>query len=83
VIVHYDGIPDSGITTIDGLPVTTALRTVIDIAPDLEAAELDRIVRHCLDRRLFDIVEAVTRIAQPDMEARAGAKLLGKALARL
>jgi hypothetical protein len=83
VIVHYDDIPDSDITTIDGLRVTTALRTVIDLAPGLEAAKLDRIVRHCLDRRLFDIDQAVTRIAQPDMEARARAKLLGKALARL
>ena len=82
VIVHYDDIPDSDITTVDGLQVTTALRTVIDIAPDMDAAELDRILRRCLDRRLFAIDDAVTRIAQPDMQARTGAKLLGPALAR-
>lgn len=83
VIVHYDDVPDSDITTIKGLPVTTPLRTVIDLAPDLDAADLDRMVRHCLDRRLFSIDDAMRRIAQPDMRARPGAQLLRRALARL
>ena len=35
MIVHHDDVPASDITTLDGLRVTTALRTVIDIAPDV------------------------------------------------
>ena len=44
---------ESDIASIDGLRCTTALRTVIDLAPELEVAELKRIVRTCLDRGLF------------------------------
>jgi hypothetical protein len=76
MIVHYDDIPESDITTIDGLRCTTALRTVIDLAPELETAELMQIVRDCLDRRLFTPEEAMARVAKPDMLTRHGAKLL-------
>lgn len=80
VIVHYDDIPESDITTIGGLRTTTALRTVIDLAPELEPAELKRIVRDCLDRRLFTPEEAMVRVAEPDMLTRPGAKLLRQVL---
>ena len=76
VTIHYDDVPESDITTINGLRCTTALRTVIDLAPELETAELKRIVRDCLDRQLFTPEEAMTRVAQPDMLTRPGAKLL-------
>ena len=76
VIVHYDDIPESDITTIDGIRVTTALRTVIDVAPDLDTAELDQMVRHCLDRGLFTPAEAIERVGRPDMHKRLGAKLV-------
>jgi hypothetical protein len=80
VIVHYDDLPDSDITCVDGVPCTTPLRTVIDIAPETSAAELERIVRHCLDRRLFSLEEAMARIAEPDMLSRPGAQLLRQVL---
>jgi hypothetical protein len=80
VIVHYDDIPESDITTIDGLRVTTALRTVIDLAPELEPAELNRIVHDCLVRRLFTTEEAMARVAKPDMLTRPGARLLRQVL---
>jgi hypothetical protein len=80
VIIHYDDIPESDITSIDGLRCTTALRTVIDLAPELESAELKRIVRDCLDRRLFTPEEAMARVAQPDMLTRPGAKILRQVL---
>ena len=82
VIVHYDDIPDSDVTTVNGLRCTTALRTVIDIAPDVDAAELDHIVRHCFERGLFTIEEALERCAEPDMLTRPGATLLRRALHR-
>lgn len=80
VIVHHDDIPDSDITSVDGIPCTTPLRTVIDIAPETEAAEFDRIVRHCLDRGLFSREEAMARTAEPDMLSRPGARLLRQVL---
>jgi hypothetical protein len=82
VVVHYDDIPDSDITTVNGLPCTTALRTVIDIAPELETPELERVVRDCLERRLFSVDEAMARIVEPDMLTRLGAQLLRQALLR-
>ena len=76
VIVHYDDIPESDVTSINGVRCTTALRTIIDLAPELEAPELKQIVRDCLDRRLFTVEEAMARVAEPDMLTRSGAKLL-------
>ena len=42
VILVCNDIPESDITTINGLRCTIALRTVIDLAPGLETAELKR-----------------------------------------
>jgi hypothetical protein len=81
VIVHYDDIPDSDVTSVRGIPCTTPLRTVIDIAPEREAAELERIVDDCLDRGLFSREEALARIAAADMRFRRGADLLRQVLA--
>lgn len=80
VIVHYDDIPESDITSVDGLRCTTPLRTVIDLAPDLDSEELADIIRECLDRKLFTVKEAMARIAAPDMLTRPGAQLLRQAL---
>ena len=80
VIVHYDDIPASDVTTVSGIPCTTALRTVIDIAADVDLAHLENIVRDCLERRLFTVDEAWRRLSQPDMATRAGAALLRRVL---
>jgi hypothetical protein len=82
VVVHYDDIPASDVTTVHGLPCTTPLRTVIDIAPEVTVAEFERMVRDCLDRGLFSVEEALARIARPDMASRPGARLLGQCLSR-
>jgi len=76
VVIHDDDVPDSDRTVVDGIPCTTALRTVIDIAPDLGAVEFHRVVRDCLDRRLFTVEEGLARIARADMQGRRGAELL-------
>ena len=83
VVTHYDDIPDTDVTTIGGIPCTTALRTVIDIAPQYRPHELNQLIRHCLGRNLFTVAEAMERISQPDMKARPGAILLGRALRAL
>lgn len=74
--MRYEDIPESDITTVDGIRVTTPLRTVIDLAAELDAAELDRMVQFFLDRRLFSVAEAFVRLDQPDMASRPGARTL-------
>lgn len=79
-IVHYDDVPQGDITTVRGIPCTTALRTVIDLAPELDRADLVRTVFDCLARRLFTVEDANHRLNQPDMADRAGAELLRRVL---
>lgn len=52
------------------------------LTPEAERAELEQIVRHCLDRGLFTREEAMARIAQPDVSMRPGAQLLRQMLDR-
>lgn len=81
VVVHHVDIPDKDKTVVDGVPCTTALRTVIDVAPDLDRAELERIVEDFLARQLFTLAEASARLAEDDMQSRPGAALLRNLLA--
>jgi hypothetical protein len=80
VIIHRGDVPESDITTVHGIRCTTALRTVIDLAPEVTASHLDEMVQDCLERRLFTVEEALRRIAEPDMLGRKGAELLRRAL---
>jgi hypothetical protein len=82
VIVHFDDLPDSDITIVDGIPCTTALRTVIDLAAEWDEDQLDRVVRDCLQRGLFTIEEAQERLSRDDMRGRPGAAVLRRYLAR-
>jgi hypothetical protein len=82
VVIHYDDIPESDITEIGGIPVTTALRTVIDMAAAITPAELRSMVEDCLTRGLFTIAEALTRVAQPDLRDHPGAELVRRAVTR-
>ena len=76
VIRHYRDIPESDITTLHGIRLTTPLRTVIDLAPAVDDDHLALMVHDCLDRRLFTIDEALIRTAQPDMDDDPGAQAL-------
>ncbi len=81
VIIHRDDIPETDITTVDGLPCTTALRTVIDLAPEVSAEHLEEMVRDCLERGLFSVEQASRRVDDADMVGRNGAALLRRVLA--
>lgn len=80
VIVHYIDYPEHDLTTVDGISCTTALRTVIDVAVDLEHAELVDLVSDSLARDLFTIAEAEARLAEDDMFAHPGAAVLRELL---
>ncbi|HZN15315.1 MAG TPA: hypothetical protein VFB78_13665 [Acidimicrobiales bacterium] len=76
VLIHYVELPERDRTTVNGIPCTTALRTVIDIAPDLPRRSLKRVVTDCLRRELFTVAHALARTGERDMVDRAGARLL-------
>ena len=80
VLVHYADVPDCDKAVVRGIPCTTALRTVIDIAPDVTADHLEEIVRDCLERKLFTLDEAWARLAADDMRTRPGAVRLREML---
>lgn len=81
VIIHRaDDYPETDITTVRGIRCTNALRTVIDVAPEVEASHLEEIVEDCLERGLFTVEEASQRLAEPDMADRRGADLLRRVL---
>lgn len=81
VIVHYDDYPDEDLTVVKGIPCTTALRTVIDLAVELGPVRLMEMIEECLARELFTLEEARTRLAKADMVDRRGAELVRRALA--
>jgi hypothetical protein len=83
VIFHYvDHVPDSDITTVRGIRCTTPLRTVIDLAPEVETAHLIEMVEDSFERRLFTVEEAWRRLGEPDMASNRGAELLRQVLPR-
>lgn len=83
VHVHFGDVPPTDVTVVHGIPCTTPLRTVIDIAPDYERDDdLAEVVADCLERRLFTLAEAWARLREPDMRSRPGAVRLRELLAR-
>lgn len=79
---HHDDVPPSDVTVHRGIPCTTPIRVVIDIACDVEPDHLEAIIDECLGRRLFTLEEAWHRLGQPDMAERHGAALVRDALRR-
>lgn len=80
VIIHRDDVPETDLTIVNGIRCTTALRTVIDVAVEVPASDLEIMVRDCLERGLFTVEEAWRRLAERDMAARRGAELLRRVL---
>lgn len=84
VVVHFDSdIPESDLTIVDGIPCTTAVRTLVDIAPELCAADLDHAIQDALARRLFSLEELSARCTAPDLAGALGARLIRRSLVRL
>jgi len=83
VVVHYADYPDSDITTVQGIRCTTAVRTIIDVAPMMDPADLRESVTDAIDRGLFTATEAWDRLARPDMTVHVGAEMLRAALRTL
>lgn len=80
VIVHYSDVPDSDITTLDGIRLTTPVRTLIDIATSTEAGHFEECVVDALERGLFTLDEAWERLDQADMRQHPGADVFRRTL---
>jgi hypothetical protein len=83
VIVRRAEIPESDITTVDGIRCTTPVRTVIDIAASMKADDLVAMVIDAITRGLLTEAEAWKRLDQPDMALHVGAQLLRRTLRSL
>lgn len=82
VICHEDAVPECDRAVVRGIPCTSALRTIIDLASELDPPQLERMMRDAVDRRLFTIGEAAARVSQPDIAHRPGARLVGELIRR-
>lgn len=80
VIIHYADLPSKDRTVVQGIPCTTALRTVIDLATSVDRDHLCRMIDDCLARRLFTLEEGRARLAEGDMARHPGAPLFRRAL---
>ena len=83
VLVHHDDLPESDVTTVHGIPCTTAVRTLIDIAATVEPADLHHIVKDVIARRIVSESELSARLEQPDMAVHVGAALVRRVLGTL
>ena len=64
---------DKDLSEVDGIPCTTALRTIIDISPDYPAENVARMVADALRRNLVTGAEALARTAEPGPVGGGGA----------
>lgn len=80
--IHYVDLPERDVSEVNGIPCTTALRTVIDLASSVDAEALRRMVDDALRRGLFTVDEARARLGEPDMAERTGARLVAEVLPR-
>ncbi len=76
IVIYYRTLPDKDLTEVNGIPCTTALRTIIDIAPDCPRENVARMVADALRRRLFTVAEALERTAEADLADDYGALLV-------
>jgi very-short-patch-repair endonuclease len=54
VVVHFARLETDDVTTVDGIPVTSPGRTVLDLAPDKSWRDLGRFLRRLDDDELLD-----------------------------
>jgi very-short-patch-repair endonuclease len=54
VVVHFAMLEPDDRTTVDGIPVTSPARTVLDLAPDESRRDLERLLQRADDNDLLD-----------------------------
>jgi very-short-patch-repair endonuclease len=54
VVVHFARLAPEDVTIVDGIPVTSPARTVLDLAPDESVRDLGRLLKRADDNELLD-----------------------------
>ncbi|MDQ3953386.1 MAG: type IV toxin-antitoxin system AbiEi family antitoxin domain-containing protein [Actinomycetota bacterium] len=68
LVVHRASLERIDVTSLDGLPVTTAARTLADVAARIDARSFDAAFHHCLHEKLTDLAtlrELAVRLSGP------------------
>jgi AbiEi antitoxin C-terminal domain len=53
-VVHFARLQPEDVTTLDGIPLTSPARTVLDLAPDQSMRDLGRLMKRADDNELLD-----------------------------
>lgn len=78
---HSRALPPIDVAQHDGLPVTTASRTLIDLSAALDRTALQRVFDHCLGQRLTTTAFLTRRLDSLGHQGRAGSARLSELLA--
>ena len=70
-VIHYDTIPEKDLTVVRGIPCTTALRTVIDVAPELRRRLRLAAAKRDLTLRQY-VLDAIEERLEEDLGASGG-----------
>jgi very-short-patch-repair endonuclease/predicted transcriptional regulator of viral defense system len=62
--IHHHDLPADEVTTLNGIPVTTAARTLLDIAGELSTRALEQALIEAFARRLTDSAELMKLLAR-------------------
>lgn len=80
-IVHQStDLRSDAIETLDGLPVTTVSRTIVDLAALLGSRSLQRLVEDCLVTRRVSLENLTLSLAQLRRRGKPGVEKLGRVL---
>ncbi len=77
---HSRTLPPIDVVTHEGVPVTSATRTLIDLSAALDRSALQRVLSHCLGRRLTTTTFATRRLDAIGRQGRAGTAMLSALL---
>jgi len=78
ILVHRSSVPDDERTEIDGIPVTTVPRTILDCAPSMTERRLERLINEADVLRLHDRLSIPTLLRR--YPRRPGSRKLTEAL---
>jgi very-short-patch-repair endonuclease len=80
VVLHRSSLPDDERTEVDGIPVTTIPRTILDCAPAMTERRLERLINEADVLRLYDHLSLPTLLHR--YPRRHGSRKLTKALSK-
>jgi very-short-patch-repair endonuclease len=80
ILLHRSNVPDDERTEVDGIPVTTVPRTILDCAPAMTERQLERLINEADVLRLYDHLSLPTLLHR--YPRRPGSRKLSVALTK-